>query len=103
MLNKTNNRTIRGAFGDAVDGWAGKIIVVFPTMAEFRGKMEPALRVRIPPPKQRPERPSGSTAKPAADDEPDTGRRSRSCRDELDMTTISMTRSRLTTKSGGGL
>ena len=47
----TNNRTLRGAFGDAVDGWVGKIIAVFPTTAEFRGKMVPALRVRIPPPK----------------------------------------------------
>jgi hypothetical protein len=52
VLNRVNNRTIRGAFGDAVDGWTGKVIVIFPTMAEFRGKMAPALRVRIPPPKQ---------------------------------------------------
>ena len=52
MLNKTNNRTLRGAFGDDTANWTGKIIVVFPTMAEFRGKMSPALRVRIPPPKQ---------------------------------------------------
>jgi hypothetical protein len=52
VLNRVNNRTIRAAFGDAVDGWTGKIIVVFPTTAEFRGKMGPALRVRIPPPKQ---------------------------------------------------
>jgi hypothetical protein len=51
VLNRVNNRTIRGAFGDAVDGWAGKIIVLFPTTAEFRGKMGPALRIRIPPPK----------------------------------------------------
>ena len=51
VLNRVNNRTLRGAFGDAVDGWAGKIIVLFPTTAEFRGKMAPALRVRIPPPK----------------------------------------------------
>ena len=51
VLNRTNNRTIRTAFGDAVDGWSGKIIVLFPTTAEFRGKMGPALRVRIPPPK----------------------------------------------------
>ena len=43
---------LRGAFGDDVDGWDGKIIVVFPTMVDFRGKMVPALRVRIPPPKQ---------------------------------------------------
>jgi hypothetical protein len=52
VLNRVNNRTIRGAFGDAVDAWAGNIIVLFPTTAEFRGKMGPALRVRIPPPKQ---------------------------------------------------
>ena len=52
VLNRVNNRTFRGAFGDAVEGWIGKIIVVFPTMADFRGKMAPALRVRIPPPKQ---------------------------------------------------
>jgi hypothetical protein len=51
VLNRVNNRTIRGAFGDVCDGWAGKIIVLFPTMAEFRGTMKPALRVRIPPPK----------------------------------------------------
>ncbi len=63
ILNRVNNRTIRSAFGDAVDGWTGKIIVVFPTMAEFRGKMGPALRVRIPPPKQ-------PTTAPAAPPQP---------------------------------
>ena len=52
VLNRVNNRTIRAAYGDAVDGWIGKIIVLFPTTAEFRGKMGPALRVRIPPPKR---------------------------------------------------
>ena len=52
MLNKTNNRTIRGAFGDVVDGWNGKIVIVFPTNVDMRGKLVPALRVRIPPPKQ---------------------------------------------------
>jgi hypothetical protein len=51
VLNRVNNRTLRGAFGDVCDGWAGKIIVLFPTMAEFRGMMKPALRVRIPAPK----------------------------------------------------
>jgi hypothetical protein len=72
VLNRINNRALRGAFGDDVAGWANKIIVVFPTMAEFRGKMGPALRVRIPPPKQavaasppRPASPSGNGA-PAA-------------------------------------
>ena len=51
-LNRVNNRTIRGAFGDPVADWAGKIIVLYPTMVEFRGRMVPGLRVRIPPPKQ---------------------------------------------------
>ena len=52
VLNVTNNRTIRGAFGDVCDEWTGKIIAVFPTMVDMRGRMTPALRVRIPAPKQ---------------------------------------------------
>ena len=52
VLNRTNNRTLRGAFGDACDGWKGKIVVVFPTQDDFRGRMVPVLRVRIPPPKE---------------------------------------------------
>ena len=60
VLNKTNNRTIRPAFGDDVSGWKNKIIIVFPTHAPFRGKMTPALRVRIPEPKQ------AATTAPAA-------------------------------------
>jgi hypothetical protein len=52
VLNRVNNRTLRGAFGDAcAELWPDKIIILFPTMAEFRGAMKPALRVRIPPPK----------------------------------------------------
>jgi hypothetical protein len=72
VLNKTNNRTIRGAFGDACDGWVGKIIIVFPTMAEFRGTMKPALRVRIPPLKQAAGNGQGQVAaKPAPVAEPE--------------------------------
>ena len=52
VLNKTNNRALRGAFGDNITGWAAKVIVLFPTTVDIRGKMGPALRVRIPPPKQ---------------------------------------------------
>jgi hypothetical protein len=47
-LNRTNNRTIRGAYGDDTASWSGKIIAIFPTQADFRGRMVPALRVRIP-------------------------------------------------------
>jgi hypothetical protein len=49
VLNKTNLRTLKGAFGDNVADWATKVIVIFPMMAD-NGK--PGLRVRILPPKQ---------------------------------------------------
>jgi hypothetical protein len=52
ILNKTNNRTLRGSFGDDMEQWSGKVIVVYPTTADFGGKTVGALRVRIPPPKQ---------------------------------------------------
>jgi hypothetical protein len=60
VLNRTNNRAIRGAFGDDTANWIGKIIVIFPTMAEYRGKMVPAMRVRILAPKQ-----AAATANPS--------------------------------------
>jgi hypothetical protein len=66
VLNKTNVRTLIGAFGDDTAGWVGKIIVIFPTMADMRGKMVPCLRVRIPPPKQATG--NGQTAAAPADD-----------------------------------
>jgi len=52
VLNRVNNRTLRGAFGDPVSGWIGKIIIAFPTQDEFRGRMVPVIRLRVPPPKQ---------------------------------------------------
>jgi hypothetical protein len=71
MLNKTNLRTLQSAFGDAMDGWVGKIVVVFVTMAEFRGKMVPALRVRIPPPKDGYKAPPPPPKPPADEDDED--------------------------------
>jgi hypothetical protein len=64
VLNKTNNRTLRGAFGDDVSGWKDKIVIVFPTMVDMRGKMTPALRVRIPPQKQAAASGNGQAAAP---------------------------------------
>jgi hypothetical protein len=55
-LNRTNNRTIRSAFGDACDGWKGRIIILFKIMSDVRGQMKDAIRVRIP----------DAAAKPAA-------------------------------------
>jgi hypothetical protein len=72
VLNRVNNRTIRGAFGDPIEGWKGKIIILFPTMAEFCGKMGPAMRVRIPPPKQAAGNGQGQAAAAKAPVEPPT-------------------------------
>jgi hypothetical protein len=69
VLNRTNNRTIRGAYGDPIAGWIGKIIIVFPTTVEFRGRMTPGLRVRIPPPKQHGK--SAALAKPPPPPDPE--------------------------------
>ena len=71
VLNRTNNRTIRAAYGDDVAGWSGKIIVLYPTTAEFRGKMGPAMRVRIPPPKDSYRASPKPAPKPPVDEEVD--------------------------------
>jgi len=63
-LNKTNLRTLWGAFGDDMSGWVGKIIEVFPTQTDFGGRMVAALRVRMPPPKT-PKEQLAPAAKPA--------------------------------------
>jgi hypothetical protein len=52
VLNRTNLHILREEFGDLVDSWIGKVIAVYPTTVDFRGKLVPGLRVRIPPPKQ---------------------------------------------------
>ena len=85
VLNRVNNRTIRGAFGDPIEGWKGKIIILFPTMAEFRGKMGPAMRVRIPAPKQAAGNGQGqAAAKPAPAEPPPPPPATTSVADDLD-------------------
>jgi hypothetical protein len=69
VLNRTNNRILRGAFGDPVDGWRNKVIAVYPTQVDFRGRMRPGLRVRIPPPKQGGK--SAAVAKPSPAPDPE--------------------------------
>ena len=53
LLNKTNLRTLQGAFGDDMDAWAGKIIVLYSDHGRLPRQDGPAMRVRIPPPKDR--------------------------------------------------
>jgi hypothetical protein len=57
---------LRAAFGDDTAGWVGKVIAIFPMMVDVRGKMAPALRVRIPPPKSGVKPSSGNGAAVAA-------------------------------------
>lgn len=53
VLNKTNANNITHAYGDDTDGWAGKEIILYPTMVDFQGKSVEAIRVRSPQPKDR--------------------------------------------------
>jgi hypothetical protein len=47
-LNATNRNTLRDAFGDEMSKWVGQAIVLYSTMADFRGKQVGSLRVRVP-------------------------------------------------------
>ena len=52
VVNKTNARVIAGAYGDDTDAWAGKQLVLFPAMVDFRGDSVEAIRVKVPPARQ---------------------------------------------------
>jgi hypothetical protein len=70
ILNKTNLRTLQGAFGDTMDAWSNKIVVLYVIMAPFRGQMGPATRVKIPPRKDSYRAPSPKPApKPSVDED----------------------------------
>jgi hypothetical protein len=61
VLNKTNNRVLRTAFGNDTADWKDQIIIVFSMMVSMRGQMVPGLRVRIPPPRQASTKPTSTT------------------------------------------
>jgi hypothetical protein len=61
ILNKTNNRVLRTAFGDDTAGWKDQIIILFSMMVSMQGRMVPGLRVRIPPPRQASTKPASAT------------------------------------------
>lgn len=46
VMNKTNSKTIAGAFGDDIDGWIDKEINLYPSTTQFDGKDVPCIRVR---------------------------------------------------------
>ena len=48
VLNKTNSKVIAMSYGDDTEAWAGKPLILFPAMVEFRGDMVEAIRCRVP-------------------------------------------------------
>jgi hypothetical protein len=71
LLNKTNLRVLQSAFGNSMEAWVGKIVVLYSVMASFRGQMVPSLRVRIPPPKDSYRASPKPAPKPPVDEEVD--------------------------------
>jgi hypothetical protein len=49
VLNRVNNRTLRTAFGDECDNWAGRTVALYPTTDNFRGQPVGVVRVRTAP------------------------------------------------------
>jgi len=64
VLNKTNGNTLAAFLGDDTDTWTGKKFVLFPTQAEFQGKLVDCIRVRQP--KPQPASPVPASAAPAS-------------------------------------
>lgn len=51
VLNKTNANNIAAEYGDDMDDWQGKEIILFSAWVDFQGKSVEAIRVRKPQPK----------------------------------------------------
>ena len=51
VLNKTNAKTIASVYGDEIDHWTGKAIILYATEVDFRGEIVQAIRIRREHPK----------------------------------------------------
>ena len=45
-LNRTNARKLSAAFGDEMDSWIGKEIIIYPEVVDFGGKPVDSIRCR---------------------------------------------------------
>ena len=70
VLNKTNANTISDAYGDETEDWFGQEIILFSVMADFQGKVGPAIRCRAPTAKDRKPRREAADANGHDDDRP---------------------------------
>jgi hypothetical protein len=50
VTNKTNFLLIAAICGEDSNAWKGKRICLHPALVPFKGKVEPAIRVKAPPP-----------------------------------------------------
>ena len=67
VLNQVNARTIAAVFGDDLENWTNRQIVLFSTTTQFGGRLVPCIRVRIPAaPAPVPAAPAAPPAAPAA-------------------------------------
>ena len=64
VLNMTNSRVIAAAFGDETDGWAGRVIELYPSETSFGSEVVECIRIRIPKQAEPP------TKRAAIDEEP---------------------------------
>lgn len=69
VLNKTNANNIGILYGPETEDWVGQPIIIFEAMVDFQGKTVPALRIRGPQPKDRPQRKVGGVSDMAIDEQ----------------------------------
>lgn len=65
VMNKTNANNIAAEYGDDMDNWQGKDIVLFSAWVDFQGKSVEAIRVRKPQPKDQEAAPAPQPKQPA--------------------------------------
>src|SRR5215469_1313271 len=54
VLNKTNCSTLAKKYGDEMNAWSGKELVMFAMQVDFKGELKDAIRVRVPQPQPAP-------------------------------------------------
>lgn len=45
-LNRTNAKKLAAQYGDEMDSWVGKEIIIYPEVVEFQGKQVDSIRCR---------------------------------------------------------
>lgn len=59
VCNKTNRNAIAYVYGDEMDNWVGKKVILFGQMVDFGNKQVEGIRVRVPKPMKKPTKKAG--------------------------------------------